>query len=105
MNEQQSLFDTGQAGLLPCPFCNDTQRLDLRFHKATNKYRRGAWDASIYCRKCLARGPRVTSEDLGILRTQSESPKIAIRGPMEQAAIKAWNRRIDNAQVSGENHD
>lgn len=86
----------------PCPFCGSTARLDFQFRQAQNhKTRHGRYDASIYCRRCYCFGPRIRSEDVSLPPVSgSESPRIAFSNAMRVYAIQAWNRRVDESQLT-----
>lgn len=83
--------------LKPCPFCG-SYKLSFQYRQARGS-RIGNRDASIYCRACGCFGRRVKSEDLDIPRIdpRNEIPTKKTKEVMREAAIEAWNRRVNDA--------
>ena len=62
--------------LKPCPFCGAANPI-VNVYKA-----RKGWEANVQCENCLVLMPSITYDD---------------KDEAEEAAIKEWNRRDDNA--------
>ncbi len=73
--------------LKPCPFCGS---MKLKLERKSTKYKgKKAYVASIRCNCCHARGGTVTNLTI----------PYAVKEDVENATIKAWNRRVENGKL------